>query len=341
MFLLTFAVPCFNSASYMRKCIDSLVGKKDVEIIIIDDGSSDETLRIGQAYQDEYPENIRVITQPNGGHGGAVNTGLANARGEYFKVIDSDDWIDADSFNKVLETLRSSQNNSLSEDKIDLFICNYVYERIADNSRKVMDYHKIFPENRIFTWNEMGKWPISRYLLMHSVIYRTELLRECGIKLPCHTFYVDNIFVYQPLPYVKNLYYINTDFYRYFIGRSGQSVEKNIMIKNVDHQIRVTKAMASLHDIYEKDISEKLVQYMTNYFYIITTISCIFLILDGSREASRKKREMWKYIKKENDRLYKKVRYRFTNFVMNLPGSLCRMISKLVYYIVGEKFKLL
>ena len=325
----------------MRKCIDTLIGKEDVEIIIIDDGSSDETLKIGQAYQAEHPENVRVITQANGGHGEAVNTGLANASGKYFKVVDSDDWIDDDSLKKVLDALNSFKNNNLPENRIDLFICNYVYERVADNSRKVMDYNKIFPENRIFTWDEMGKWPISRYLLMHSVIYRTDLLRECGIKLPRHTFYVDNIFVYQPLPYVKNLYYINTDLYRYFIGRAGQSVETKTMITRVDQQIRVTNIMASAHDLFDMDTPKKLVKYMTNYFFMITVISCIFLLLDGSKEALHKKKEMWAFIKKENYRLYKGVRYRFANVFMNLPGPFFREISKITYYIIGKKFRLL
>ena len=79
---------------------------------------------------------------------------------------------------------------------------------------------------------------------MHSVIYRTKLLRECGLKLPEHTFYVDNIFVFQPLPHVKKLYYLDVNFYRYFIGQVRISPStRPVMIGRIDQQIRVNKIM--------------------------------------------------------------------------------------------------
>ena len=83
---------------------------------------------------------------------------------------------------------------------------------------------------------------IGQYILMHSVIYRTQLLKECGLELPKHTFYVDNIFVYQPLPHVKNMYYLDVNFYRYFIGRTDQSVNESVMIGRIDQQLRVTSS---------------------------------------------------------------------------------------------------
>ena len=98
MKILSFAVPCYNSEAYMRKCIDSLLpGGEDVEIIIVDDGSSDGTAAIADEYEAKYPGICRAIHQENAGHGGAVNTGITNARGMYFKVVDSDDWLDTDS----------------------------------------------------------------------------------------------------------------------------------------------------------------------------------------------------------------------------------------------------
>ena len=82
------------------------------------------------------------------------------------------------------------------------------------------------PKDRIFTWKEAGHFHKGQYILMHSVIYRTKLLVECGLELPKHTFYVDNIYVYKPLPSVRTLYYMDVDFYRYFIGRDDQSVNE-------------------------------------------------------------------------------------------------------------------
>ena len=95
MKLLTFAIPCYNSQDYMEKCIDSiLVGGEDVEILIIDDGSKDRTAEIADDYAKRYPTIVKAIHQENGGHGEAVNAGIRNATGIYFKVVDSDDCVD-------------------------------------------------------------------------------------------------------------------------------------------------------------------------------------------------------------------------------------------------------
>lgn len=101
----------------------------------------------------------------------------------------------------------------------------------------------------MFTWDDVKVFIAGQYILMHSVIYRTELLRDCGLELPMHTFYVDNIFVYEPLPHVRKMYYLDVNFYRYFIGRSDQSVNEQVMIGRIDQQIRVTKLMMGYYDV--------------------------------------------------------------------------------------------
>lgn len=240
MKLLSFAVPCYNSEAYMEKCIESLLpGGKDVEILIVDDGSSDRTAEIADAYAERYPGIIRAIHQPNGGHGAAVNTGLKNAAGIYFKVVDSDDWLDRDSYLRVLKRLRTLiKLNTLP----DMFLANYVYEKEGSKHKKVMR-QKGFPKEKMFGWDDVGHLVKGHYILMHSVIYRTQMLHDCGLQLPEHTFYVDNIYVYKPLPYVNNMYYMDVDLYRYYIGREDQSVNEQTMIRRIDQQIRVNKIM--------------------------------------------------------------------------------------------------
>lgn len=195
MKLLTFAIPCYNSAAYMEKCINSLLaGGDDVEIIIVDDGSTkDNTLEIAKKYEALYPGIVKAIHQENGGHGEAVNTGLRNATGRFYKVVDSDDWVDGKSYKKVLETLKS-----FSEDnEPDMMICNYVYEKVGAPRKKVVHYRNVFPIEKMFGWDEMlAKFKVDQYILMHSVIYKTSVLKECALELPKHTFYVDNIFVF-------------------------------------------------------------------------------------------------------------------------------------------------
>ncbi|MBQ8625678.1 MAG: glycosyltransferase family 2 protein, partial [Agathobacter sp.] len=241
MKLLSIAIPSYNSEAYMEKCIESLlIGGEDVEILIVDDGSKDRTAEIADAYEAKYPTICRAIHQENGGHGEAVNAGIRNATGLYFKVVDSDDWVDADAYMQILDKLREFAQDG--EATLDMLLANYVYEKDGAKHKQVMR-QKGVPRDKVFTWSDVPHFFKGHYILMHSVIYRTKLLHECGLELPKHTFYVDSIYVFNPMPYVKTMYYMNVDFYRYFIGRADQSVNEQVMIKRMDQQFRVNKLM--------------------------------------------------------------------------------------------------
>lgn len=337
--IITFAVPCYNSADYMDHCIRTLLsGGEDIEIILVDDGSTkDDTPVICDRYAAEYPEIVRVIHQENGGHGEGVNQGLRHAAGLYYKVVDSDDWLDETALARVLNKLREF---SAAERPVDLLVANYVYEHVADGTQKVMRYTNVFPEERVFTWAEIGRFRPSQYLLMHSVIYRTQLLRECGLELPKHTFYVDNIFVYQPLPWVKSMYYMDLDLYRYFIGRADQSVNERVMVSRVAQQVRVTRLMIDSHDlnaVYQEN--KKLARYMISYLSMMMTISSIFLIIDGSPEALGQKTELWEYLRTVNPELYHKLKYRSVSMVGNIPGYQGRKLSVQLYRLARRIYK--
>ena len=329
MKLLTFAIPCYNSEAYMEKCIDSiLIGGEDVEILIVDDGSKDRTAEIADEYEKKYPTICRAIHQENGGHGEAVNAGIRNATGLYFKVVDSDDWVDPDAYMKILDKLREivARNETL-----DMFLANYVYEKEGAKHKKVMRQLG-FPQDTIFTWNDIKHFYKGHYILMHSVIYRTKLLKDCGLELPKHTFYVDNIYVYKPLPHVRTMYYMDVDFYRYFIGRDDQSVNEKVMIGRIDQQIKVNKIMLDDIDIW-KVPNIKCRKYMFNYLEIITVVSTVMLLRSGTQENLEKKRALWKYIKEKDIRLFHKLRHGILGGTMNLPGKSGRKISVAAYRI--------
>ncbi|MCR5373886.1 MAG: glycosyltransferase [Lachnospiraceae bacterium] len=331
MKLLSIAIPCYNSAAYMSHAIETLLtGGEDVEIIIVDDGSTkDNTAEIADKYAAEYPSIVKAVHQENGGHGEAVNTGIKNATGLYFKVVDSDDWVDTDAYAQILEALHKIVEGP---ETVDMLLSNYVYEKEGQKHKKVMRYDDVVPIRKIFTWDDCGRFKKGQYILMHSVIYRTELLRECGLKLPKHTFYVDNLFVYVPLPYVKKMYYIDVDFYRYFIGRDDQSVNESVMIKRIDQQIRVNELMVEAVDLFSIK-NPKLRRYMFNYLEIITVITTIMLIRSGTEENLEKKRDLWTYLKEYDLRLFHKLRNGIMGRVMNLPGKGGRKISVAAYKI--------
>lgn len=339
MKLLSIAIPSYNSEAYMHKCIDSLlVGGEDVEILIIDDGSSDKTGEIADKYEEMYPKIVKAVHQENGGHGAAVNTGLEHATGLYFKVVDSDDWVKESAYRKILETLKELVGGNTV---LDMLISNFVYEKEGEKKNKVMKYHHALPKDKIFTWDEVKHFRKGQYILMHSVIYRTKLLKECGLKLPEHTFYVDNLFVFEPLPYVKTMYYLDVNFYRYYIGREGQSVNEQVMISRIDQQVLVNKLMLDYLVRYKLEISRhrKMRIYMTNYLEIITVISSILLIRSGTEENLDKKKELWNYIKQKDILLYIRLRYGIMGNSMNLPGKGGRRISVEGYKICQRFFK--
>ena len=306
----------------MHHALDTILEiKEDIELIIVNDGSTDDTLKVAKEYQKKYPQVIKVIDKENGGHGSGVNAGLGIASGKYFKVVDSDDWVDTSSLKKVVATLKKQD--------IDMLIVNYVYEK--EGSPKEMGYLNVFKENEIFTWQEVGHFKVSEYLLMHSVFYKTSLLKEIHLTLPEHTFYVDNIFVYYPLPFVKTMYYLNVPLYRYFIGRTDQSVNERVMIGRVDEQIKVTKMMIDFFDPLTIE-PKSLQKYLIHYLDIMMTISTILLKLANTKEANLKSKELWNYLKEKNKSVYKKLK------IARL-AKLPRFISVPGYKIARKIFK--
>lgn len=338
MKLLSITVPCYNSDAYMRKTIESLlVGGEDVEIIIVNDGSSDKTKEIGEEYVQKYPSIVRLINKENGGHGSAVNTGIENARGVYLKIVDSDDWVKESAYLAILEKLRELIGG---EKVIDMFISNFVYEKVGEKRHKVMAYRQALPVDEVFTWKEVRHFSKGHYILMHSVIFRTKLLRECALQLPEHTFYVDNLYVFKPLPAVKNMYYLDVNFYRYFIGRDDQSVNEQVMISRIDQQIKVNKLMVDfLSQNHLKSMNKKKRIYMLNYLAIVTTVSSIMLIRSGTEENLEKKKELWQYIKDTDKYIYRKLRYGILGSSMNLPGRGGRKICIEGYKLCQKIYK--
>lgn len=333
MKLLSVVIPCYNSQEYMRQCIESLLpGGEEVELLIVNDGSVDETAQIADDYARNYPTIVKVIHQSNGGHGEAVNAGLRNSTGLFFKVVDSDDWVDLAAYNKVLEVLGSFVEH---HQPLDMLISNFVYEKEGARVKKVMNYDDVLPENTSFGWDDMGYFGKGQYLMMHSIIYRTQLLRDCGLELPKHTFYVDNLFVYKPLVHVEHLYYLNVDFYRYYIGREDQSVNERVMISRIDQQLKVNKLM--IDQVRLEEIEQpKQKRYMLHHLEIVTVISGILLIRSGTPENLVKKKELLRYIKERNAELYHHLKYGLMGNLINLPGRFGRSISVGAYKIAQK-----
>jgi glycosyltransferase involved in cell wall biosynthesis len=337
--LISFALPCYNAADYMDRCVESILNGAhnfldQIEIIIVNDGSNaDDTAAKADEWALRHPDIIKAVHQENGGHGQAVNTGLKNATSLYFKVVDADDWLDAKALNLVLVRLKW-----LAASTLDMMVTNYVYEKIGAKKPQPIKYKSVMPTDRIFGWDDVGRFKPQQHLLMHAVIYRTQLLKEIGLELPKHTFYVDNIFVYVPLPTVSRIYYLDVDLYRYFIGREGQSVNEETMIKRIDQQLKITRIMIDAFHLREDVSSKPLLRYMIHYLSMMMTICSIFLRLSGREDAEEQRLAIWAYLKEHDPKLYPKIRGSALGVSANLPGAGGKAISTGGYKIARKLF---
>jgi glycosyltransferase involved in cell wall biosynthesis len=322
----------------MDKCINSLLpAGEDAEIVLVNDGSTkDNTKEIADGYAEKYPNIIRVVHKENGGHGDAVNSALKIATGKYFKVVDSDDWVDGNALKKLMDEITAFEGK---EETPDAIIVNYVYEHVYSNTQKFVRYTKQFPEAKLFTFDESKKFKTGQFLAMHSLVYKTEVLKECNLVLPKHTFYVDNLFVYTPLPYIKKFYYLNIDFYRYFIGRADQSVNEKVIMGRIDQHIRVTELLLEAHDLNQIKLkSKKLYKYMLAFISIMMTINSIYLIKIGTKESYQKKKDLWQKLKEKDLITYKKCKHKFVGIVSYNNKFVCA-ICKGIYTIARKIFK--
>ena len=338
---ITFGIPCYNSAAYMDHCITSILQgtgyAQDVQIVVVDDGSTkDDTFAKAQKWEEEHPTIIKAVHQENGGHGMAVLKALEKAEGTYFKVVDSDDWLDAESLTLLLAKLRHFIE---FETRVDLVISNYVYEHVEDGKQTIIDYHRVLPRGKIFTWAKIGHFSMTQNLLMHSLCYRTDVLRDGGVPMPAHTFYVDNIYAYVPLPRCQTIYYLDVDLYRYFIGREDQSVNEAVMVGRVDQQLRVTRIMMRSYHLYDDVTEPKLRSYMIDYFNLMMAVSSIFSKLSDDPEAMLNLEQLWEDLKEYDPRMYRRARMGVVGLATNLPGEWGKKTTLGIYHVAQKLVK--
>lgn len=235
--LLTFSVAAYNIANYLEQLLGSFDLtdlSNDVEILIVNDGSTDETSKIAHMYQERYPDIIRVIDKDNGGHGSTINTGIEYAEGKYFRAIDGDDWVDKDSLFKLIDLLKIMD--------VDLVITDFTW---CYTDKCKYDKWSGYEPGIIFDFeNICGDLPYIRY---HNVIYKTSILKDCHLHLDENCFYVDTEFICYPMINIKSAVYYDLPLYCYRMGNSGQSVSNESRVKHLSDSLKVSE---SLIDFY-------------------------------------------------------------------------------------------
>lgn len=262
--VLTVVVPAYNAESYLANCLNSLCLSDllgVLEIIVIDDGSTDHTGALADQYQRCYPCTIRVIHKENGGHGSGINHGIQAASGRYFKIVDADDWVDSDGFRRFVHFLSGAVSDA---------VVTGFYWAYDDGSgreeqfRRKAEIYKPFSGVNYginYCFDDIAE---KIYIKMHGLTLRTSILREHRIQVDENCFYVDMEYILYPVPFIKTICFLQDFVYQYRIGRSGQSVDPRRMARLQNDYDRV---LHSLFDFYKKcsaasDCSQKKCSYI-------------------------------------------------------------------------------
>lgn len=320
MKLLTAVVPCYNSADYMEKAVSGLLtGGEEMDILLVDDGSTDGTPDLCDRLAAAHPGVVRVIHQPNAGHGSGLNRGIETALAPYLRVVDSDDRIDPESLRGLLALLREHVEPGT---QADLVVTDYVYDNAEKEAVFGVSYHHVMPQGRIFGWEDCRRFGYTKQFMIHCLIYNVNLLRGKGYRLPEHTFYEDNLYIYQPLPWTRKLLYLHQPLYGYFVGRADQSVNEKNLVRRLDQLTEMITRMATSYTMAELDAQpRKLRSYMINNVAAQIWPLCALQFIADSPESEAMNASMWGRIKAFDPELYRKLRTHPVGMTTHLPGK--------------------
>ncbi len=245
--VLSFIIPSYNSQDFLDICIPSLVNRDvldELDIIIVNDGSQDDTQAVAEKYCRMYPDSVRLISQENKGHGGALNTGCAAARGKYLKVIDADDWVLTENLPAFVEQLRGCS--------ADVVLTHYHMNNITTGEATAW---KSYPGafGSAYSFREiMERWKdFDRVLTFHGITYRRDFYREKGILLSEHVFYEDNEFATIPCCYARQIMPLDLFVYEYRVGDVLQSVSDESQLRRIGHTQAVLERLIREYESLE------------------------------------------------------------------------------------------
>ena len=327
--LLTIVIPSYNSAAYLERSVLSVVPCGDeLDVLIVDDGSTDQTPEIADRLARQFPDRVRVHHQENGGHGEGLNQGIRLGQGLYLKTLDSDDRLDPSALKKLLDLLRACEK---SGDLPDLIVNDYVYDRPEKEACFSVSYHCQLKENASLTWDTVRSFPLWKQFMIHSLTYRLDLLREIKLVLPKHTFYEDNLYIYQPLPYVQKIRYLHEPLYGYFIGREDQSVNDQVILRRLPQVTEIACRMITSYPLsFLKTLPVKLRRYMLSNLagQLFTTSSLQYM---SGEEGLKQNRRMWERIRSFDPALCAALRRHPLGRFTVLPGKAGRGLLVAAY----------
>lgn len=302
---ISICIPSYNVQKYLHRCLFSLLSCANAQcfqIIIVNDGSRDETANIAHQWQQRYPSIIEVIDKENGGHGSTINAAMQAARGEYFRVIDGDDWVDSMNFDKLVE-------DTIGRNERPDIITSCYHQVYAETTNSIKFLNNVSHEYNVvynFDVEDMS----SEYFTMASCMFKTNVLKDANFKLQEKTFYVDVEFILFPIPFVKTVLFTKHDVYRYAIGLTTQSINPEVFVSRIDNHDRVVKRLVEWYTSTVQSASSMQGQYIETILskHLILTHYSLCLDMNKSKNAGLLEAEKFdSYLRKANSSLYSSV----------------------------------
>ncbi|MDE5885513.1 MAG: glycosyltransferase family 2 protein [Oscillospiraceae bacterium] len=299
--IFTVTIPSYNIEKYLDEILPTYLDERlleDIELLIVNDGSKDSTAEIGKRYEEQYPGTVRLINKENGGHGSTINTGIKEASGRYFKVIDGDDWVDTEELVKFIAFLKTA----------DTDIVLTPFNRVIFPDKKIeRESLSIFEEGKVYQLAEVADQMGEGYRL-HSATFKTEIIRKIP-PISEHCFYVDQEYIILPLQFAKTVSYANCCIYQYRFGIGEQSVSMANRRKNIAMHVHVTLKLAKF--VTENQFSEKVKIFLKNRIAGLAVYALeAFLTFEDTKVA----KEQW-------CDLYKKLAQIDKDYIKLMPGK--------------------
>lgn len=261
--LLTIVIPSYNTEKYIDYCLPSFFIEpilNEIEILIINDGSSDKTLEIAKNYQKKFPSTIRVIDKPNGGHGSVINRGIQEATGKYFKIVDGDDWVNKQGLTNLIEYLRLAD--------VDMIVNPYIKVNDKNGKQKKVreKYFDKYNSEKIYQFDSLE---LNNVIPMHEITYKTSLLKNNHIEVDEGIFYVDAEYILYPIKYIKTIAFLNSYLYMYRINSNTQSINIKSAQKNILHHKQVVESTLNYFNSIKNSLSLNKKNYMMKHIHTI------------------------------------------------------------------------
>lgn len=312
MKILTIVVPSYNVGEYLKQTLESFVVPQimdKLEVLVVNDGSVDNTATIAEKFVDRYPETFVLINKENGGHGSTVNVGIERANGKYFRIVDGDDWVDKESLFALIKVMENLD--------VDLILTNYRTDNMTTGEKVDFVYQNDLYD-KVLGVDDILSNNLS--LPMTSVCYKTSILKNNKIRLQEKIFYVDEEYNILPFAYTNQIYFCNLILYNYRIGNVNQSISIANQIKRIEHKMKVAERLIDF--VEDNQFDEKNKEYCYRKLQgLITSIYLIMLIYNPNRaEAKAVVERMQKKLKSTSIELERRTKKKYILF--NLLGKM-------------------